>query len=169
MGDSDGNYAAIGSGTPQLPSGFVPETGDFFPSLRSYVLYQGKYRPGFPTLLANEEYGPEVFAQMSIGSNQPTSLSFKITSEWPKNTPVEETYFTWMMRPGQIDDDVFRDLFTLERGGNGEYTLRFTGNAAEHDLLSLIGKYRMGSTTIPFRIVGFETHQTLMYYVEVTQ
>lgn len=169
LGDSDANYAAIDAGTPRLTSGNVPEVSEFIPSPRSFALYQGKYRPGFPVLLVNGAPGPEVFTTMSIGNNVPTSTQFKLTSEWPKNTAIEEGYHTVVQYPTNLPSISFRTMFSLTNNGAGLYTFTFNGNISEHDLLTLIGKYRMGSTTIPIKAGGFNTQQFVTYYIEVTQ
>lgn len=169
LGDSDSNYAAIDAGTPKLASGHVPEASEFVPAPRSFALYQGRYRPGFPVLLVNGAPGPEVFTTMSIGNNEPTSMQFRLTSEWPKNTSIEEGYMAVVQYPTTLPATSFRNLFTMTNNGSGLYTFAFNGNATEHDLLTLIGKYRMGSTTIPIKAGGFYTQQLVTYYIEVTQ
>lgn len=169
LGDSDANYAAIDVGTPKLSSGHVPEASEFVPSPRSFALYQGRYRPGFPVLLINGTPGPEVFTTLSIGNNQPTSLQFRITSEWPKNTVIEEGYFPQILYPTNLPSISFRALFAMTNNGNGLYTFTFNGNASDQDLLTLLGASRMGSTTIPIKIGGYNTQQFVTYYIEVTQ
>lgn len=169
LGDSDANYAAIDAGTPRLTSGKVPECSEFVPSPRSFALYQGKYRPGFPVLLVNGSPGPEVFTTMSIGNNVPASMQFRLTSEWPKNTAMEEGYFVHVSYPTNLPSISFQSIFSLTNNGSGLYTFTFNGNISEHDLLTLIGKYRMGSTTIPILAGGFYTQQRVTYYIEVTQ
>lgn len=170
MGDSDSNYAAIVAGTPTLESGHVPETSDFKPNIRSFILYSGKYRPGIPVILINDNYAPDngLSNSISIGANTVTRLDFGLKTEWPKNSLFMEDYKIILQNPGNMSEVAFSSIFTITKNADGNYSFVFNG-ASQSDLDVLIGESKIGETTIPIKIIGKSTNQITLYNIEVKQ
>ena len=173
IGDSDANYANIAAGGSSLAAGHVPEVGDFKPSIRSYALYQGVYRPGFPVVLVNDEYGTDdgITRSLSIGANEQVNFAYNLKSEWPKNEQFSEFYHVTMQNPGNITNEALYRLFTsVGPLTNGQYAFQFNGGASDQELETLIGTSGSGnSTVIPIKIVGKTTHAQIMYNIRLVQ
>lgn len=171
IGDSDANYTAINAGTPTLASGHVPEVGDYKPSIRSFALYKGTYRPGVPVVLVDGEYSTDngLIKDVSIGSNQLVKLFFDIGTEWPKNSDFTETYIIKGQNPGNMTESTFSRLFTIGRYSTGEYTFQFNGGATNQELETLLGVSKEGSTTIRIRIQGTQTNAVSFYNIRLVQ
>ena len=181
IGDSDANYAAIQASSGTLESGHVPEAGEFKPSIRSYALYEGIYRPGIPVILINDEYGSDagISRQMSIGANETTSFTFKAATEWPKDEAFSETHRAYIQNPGNISEKTLSRLFTATplttdtdgtAAQTGEWIFQFNGGASDQELLMTIGLASAGNyTTIPIKVIGDITNATIMYNVQLIQ
>ena len=171
LGDSDADYNAIELGANTLESGHVPEVSDFKPSLRSYALYQGQYRPGIPLILVNDEYGTDngITKQFSIGSNAPTNLSFTVKSEWPKSESFTETYKIEILSSGNLSTaGIMAKLFKLEAQTSGGYQFKFMGSASTEELRALIGVSGSGNNTVvPIRIIGRTTSAIITLKVQL--
>jgi hypothetical protein len=170
LGDSDSNYASIEAGNGVLGSGHVPEASDYMPSLRSYALFSGQYRPGKPVILIGEDYGPEINLDMSVGSNnEKIFINFAVNTEWPKNSSFKESTKLVSTKPSWMSQAVFDRLFTLAPLPNGTWAFQFNGGATEDELDALLGVSRTGSSTITLNAIGSITNQTAVIYVEIRQ
>jgi len=173
IGDSDANYAAIAAGTSTLAAGHVPEGSGFKPSLRSFALYGGVYRPGVPVVLINKEYGTDngIDVQMSIGNNKTSSILFSLTTEWPKDELFTEAYSMEMQPAGNVGLTTLQKLFAIFGPlATGEFGIRFEGGASDQELENLIGTASTGNfTTIPLKLIGRTTNAQIMYNIQLTQ
>ena len=166
LGDSDSNYQAIPTTGP-LDTGFVPEGGDHRPFHRSYVLYQGTYRPGVPVIFIDNEPAP-TFKQFSIGGNATGNfIEFNVTTEWPTNDPYVEEYGALLKNPTQLSNDAFNRAFTIAKTGTAQFKLTFTGNLTLPELAQLIGESNDSKTDIIIEIKGSETRRKAFLNVEL--
>jgi len=167
IGDSDANYGAIDAGTDTLASGHVPEASEFKPSLRSFALYQGQYRPGIPVILIGGEYGSDhgTSIKLSIGANQQQQIEIVPTTEWPKDEAFEELYKLEVQNPGNLSESQMDSLFIVQ--GN---TFQFNGNIRLSEVALLAGAYNTGNgTVVPLKVIGRTTNATIMYNIELVQ
>jgi len=172
VGDSDANYAAIEAGTSQLLTGHVPEASAFKPSLRSYLLYKGNYRPGVPVILIDNQYGGNngLTKQLSVGSNIQASVLFSPTTEWPKDEVFTESYKVSIQNPGNISQSSLDRLFTISYQATGQWKFQFNGNISLDDIGILAGAYASGNmTVIPLKILGLITNAYIMYNIQLVQ
>lgn len=171
IGDSDANYAAIVAGAGPLDSGHVPEASEFKPSIRSFALYSGQYRPGTPVILIDNQYGSDngIIRQLSIGANETTNFLFDTKTEWPKDEAFDERYHATIQNPGNMDDRTLQRLFTVAQTTRG-WAFQFNGGASDQEMLILIGLSGQGNyTTIPVKVIGTTTHAHVMYNIQLVQ
>lgn len=171
VGDSDANYAAISAGAGALASGHVPEASEFRPTIRSFALYQGEYRPGIPVILVDNQYGSDngITRELSIGANEVTNFLFEGSTEWPKNEAFVEQYMAYLQNPGNMTDKTLQRLFTVAQTPRG-WAFQFNGGASDQEMLMLIGASGAGNyTTIPVKVVGRTTHAQVMYNIQLVQ
>lgn len=172
LGDSDTYYPSVESGNGILPSGKVPEPGEFQPKIRSYVLAEGKYRPAVAHLLVDGRYGGAEghYKVFPIGQNKPREQVFKIETEWPKTHRYEEDYdITKDMSglPSGVDIDKY---FNVEYQGDG-IKLTFNGDVPPDILNQIIGSDGESNNgwTIQFRIEGQESAAVTVLNVDFIQ
>jgi hypothetical protein len=175
IGDTDANYAAIDAGASALSAGYVPEASGFRPSIRSFALYKGQYRPGIPVLLIDGAYGSDngVTKSLSIGNMMgpvSKSLTFEVTTEWPKDDSFSETYKVVIQNPGNISEDRLNRYFTLSQLGGGRWSFQFNGFPTISEIPLLAGAYGTGNgTVVPIKIIGGTTNAYIMYNIQLVQ
>ena len=172
IGDSDANYAAIDAGGATLRSGHVPEASAFKPSLRSYVLYKGEYRPGVPVILIDNAYGSNngITRQMSIGGNAQTNFAFRPTTEWPKDEVFTENYKVTIQNPGNISQAQLNRFFTVAMVPSGMWGFQFNGGLNLSDIAILAGAFGSGNgTVVPLKVLGLTTNAYIMYNIQLVQ
>ena len=171
VGDSDANYAAVAAGSGSLEAGHVPEASEFKPSIRSFALYKGQYRPGIPVILVDNEYGSDngIIRQLSIGGNVTTNFLMDIKTEWPKDEAFSEGYSLTIQNPGNLSDEQMRRYFTVAQTTRG-WAFQFNGGLNLQDLTIIMGAFNSGGyTTIPVKIVGRTTNASVMYNIQLVQ
>lgn len=172
VGDSDANYAAIAAGTSTLAAGHVPEASAFKPSLRSFALYQGVYRPGVPVVLIDGEYGSDagITRNMSIGGNVATNFAFRPTTQWPKDEEFSEYYKVTIQNPGNISQEMMNKFFTVAHLTTGQWAFQFNGGLSISDIPILAGAYGTGNgTVVPIKVIGTTTNAYIMYNIQLVQ
>lgn len=172
IGDSDSNYSAIDAGGSRLLTGHVPEASAFKPSLRSYLLYKGEYRPGVPVILIDNQYGSNngLIKQMSIGGNVQTNFAFKPTTEWPKDEVFTESYKVTIQNPGNISQALLDRYFTIAHLTTGQWAFQFNGGLSLSDVSIITGAYASGNmTVIPLKVLGLTTNAYIMYNIQLVQ
>lgn len=164
LGDSDTNYKVVPV-AGALSSGYIPETGDFKPRMRSKVLWQGTFRPGKPVIFFDGEPGP-VEREFSIGNNaQGRFIEFSMTTQWPTGEDYSETYYVEMQNPTSLSDDAFNRAFSLNGVGGGtdytSYKLTFVGELSINELAQLVGEAGDASTDIVINVTGKKSNKTV--------
>lgn len=172
IGDSDANYKAIDAGGDTLATGHVPEASGFKPTMRSFVLHQGTYRPAVPVVLVGGEYGSDngITTSLSIGGNKQVQISLEPTTEWPKNEPFEETYKMEVQNPGNLSESQLNRFFTVVSSSIVGNVFQFNGGLNISELAMLLGAYgqNVGNETIvPVKVIGTITNATVMYNIRL--
>lgn len=173
LGDSDTNYAAVESGYGVLPSGLVPQPGEWKPQIRSFLLAQGSYKPSVAHVVVDGRYGGSEghYRTFPIGSNSPTQLQYKFETEWPKGTRYAEQYkisYNLAGTSGGLSDvALFNNLFnaTFE---NNTLTLAFAGGADQTVLNSVIGadEETNNGWTFEVRVEGLESQTVTVLTID---
>lgn len=174
LGDSDAYYPSIEAGDGILPSGKVPEPGEYKPKIRSYLLAEGQYKPAVAHIVVDGRYGGAEghFETFPIGNNKPREQVYKIETEWPKKQRYEEEYVINFdlagTTPGIIGD--FSRYFTANFGSDS-ITLSFLGNVPLDILQNIIGEDTETNNgwTIQFRIEGQESSVVTVLNVDFVQ
>ena len=169
LGDSDANYVAIDNGSGTLAAGHVPEAGDFNVRPRSFVLYDGEYRPGVPVILHNGELAnPETVAEMSIGANDPVTLTFTIKTEWPKDASFTEDYEANLIGPSSIDKTRFNEIFSHEIQGNTA-KITYNGGINLTEIAKLTGSDEFeGESDMMLEVIGKQSRRWSSINVRIT-
>ena len=178
IGDSDANYASIDAGGSVLASGHVPEVSGFRPSIRSFALYKGQYRPGVPIILVDGQYGSDngISRSLSIGGinsapDQRISILFDVTTEWPKDEQFVETYKIEIQNPGNLTSERLNRYFTaFYHQLAKQFAFSLNGPLNITDLHLLSGLYGSANgTVIPVKLTGKITNAQVTYNIMLTQ
>jgi hypothetical protein len=172
IGDSDANYSAIDAGTGHLLAGHVPEVGGFLPSMRSFVLHSGQYKPGIPIITIDGEYGSNngISKTLIIGTltntSETVSTTSTISTEWPKNEKFSEGY---MFEIPNVSNFVtaFGRYFSVQLVSN-QLTFTAQGPIGLSDLgviAGIIGS--TNSTGVPVKIIGTTTNASVIYNIKL--
>lgn len=177
LGDSDTDYVAIDAGTPTLSSGYVPEVSNFKPAIRSFAMYTGIRNPSIPMILINGDYGTNtgIYRDLSIASNQSSTISFTVSTEWPKDTTYSENYSVEIQNTGNLTQEKLNQFFTLaqpaQRLPRTTWAFAFNGGLSTEDLVTLIGAFTNGNngTIVPIKITGKVSGAIGIYNIRLTR
>jgi len=173
LGDSDTQYSIIDSvGAGILSTGQVPEASEFKPGIRSNILYKGRFRPGKPVILIEDQVpvAGDVWKTIAVGGPEAMSFTFTIRTEWPKNTPYAEQYRVEMTPDGgQITQKEFNSLFSITPIGGAQYRFNFLGTNDGVQFEKLFGINYNGFTTVSTVITGKDSNIKARFNVNVTK
>ena len=120
LGDSDIDYEAIEAYEGGKPTvGEVPEASAFRPTIRSFVLQEGTFRPGVPIMFVNGSAGPDPLSvPFSVPDAAPGVVevaSYTVATEWPRNSEYNEVYDLEVLSAegGSITDKLARKAFIV--------------------------------------------------------
>lgn len=186
LGDSDTNYAAVDAGYGALPTGLVPQPGEWKPQIRSFLLAQGSYKPSVAHVIVDGRYGGAEghYRTFPIGANVANQQKYKIETEWPKGTRYAEEYkvsYNLAGTTGGLSDAaLFNELFDItfvaneqqsagdSRTSVGELWLTFRGGMDQSMLNAIIGadEETNNGWTLEARIEGLDSQTVTVLTID---
>ena len=170
LGDSDANYAAMENGTDTLQSGHVPDSSAVRSIPRSYALYDGIYRPGKPLVLIDGD-DDQVYVDFAIGANNPTTLIYQITTEWPVESEFIEKYWMELYGGDSFTTEDWRRIFSAQMITNEfgqELRVSFTGNISLSDIGRLSGMSNDQETDFHINMTGQQSFKHTKIWFRIT-
>jgi len=170
LGDSDANYAAIAAGTDILAAGHVPADTGFKAKARSYLLYNGLYRPGKPIVLKDGD-DDEIIRDFKIGGNAPKTITFQITTEWPVGENFSEGYWMELYGGNQFSTERWREIFAariIPNSAGAQLEVTFTGDLNISDVGRLSGMANDLETDFHINMTGKQSYKHTKIWFRIT-
>ena len=170
LGDSDTDYLAITNGVDPTTLENIPIPGDFKPSLRSFALYKGTYRPGPPRIFkdGNED---DLNVEFSIALNKENKMTFNLHTEWPAAEAFPEDYTVELIGPTSIEESRWNELFSYRLINNTDgqtLEVTFHGGLQLHELTYLMGNNADLGSDFYARIIGNQSNKYTNILFQIT-
>lgn len=167
FGDSDTDYNVIEAGHGPLSGATVPEAGEWQPSIRGFAIARGTYAPGTPLIIVNDQDTHIVSTEMLINHAEVSWVEFDIRTEWPSNSPYTETYKLDIVKPQEISDEVFNQLFTVSFIHPKRVRIQYNGAATSLGLSGVATLTQVAGSDFSVVVTGKDTNASTTINVDV--